>query len=258
MIKVYTSEEGKQFLPFFAVSEDAGDLDDLAPVALSISGDRLKGSGKGKYKGNEQTTFLHFRAYQSLQQYISWLRDQKIPVDKETPLFPKSVRPYSRLSAGYLAAVVERASVDAWGNGKSYTTHDLRRHQHTQLEAARTPANWIDKMQGHKPRGVSGSYSLPDLSQLHEAFKQSVPFFVPANSPQPQVHLSRQLQKQAHEISQLKELVDHYKPLEQKVLKLSDTMQQTIEDKLEQLTQQLTQKQKQIDQQRKQQQEDSQ
>jgi integrase len=252
LIKVYTSEEGKQFLPFFAVSEDAGELDDLAPVALSISGDRLKGSGLGKYRGNEQTTFLHFRAYQSLQQYLSWLRDQKISVDKETPLFVKSVEPYDSLSNGYLATVVERASVDSFQNGKNYTTHDLRRFQHTQLEAARTPANWIDKMQGHKPRGVSGSYSLPDLNQLHEAFKQAVPYFIPANQPQPQVALSKQLHKQATEISQLKELVDHYKPLEQQVLKLSDTMQQVIEDKFKQLDQQHAQTQKQLDQKRKQ------
>ena len=50
-----------------------GDLklteDPEAPIMITVKGRRMKGSGKGRYGGIEQTCFLHKYAYNLLMEY---------------------------------------------------------------------------------------------------------------------------------------------------------------------------------------------
>lgn len=117
LCRVFDVDGKKKIVPYFAPVEN-GQLDDLTPIFLRISSEKLKGKGKGKYKGNVQLTFLHFKAYQKLNQYVKWLRNKKIPITPKTPLFAKSRKPFDTIGDTIMREIVVKASINAFGNGK--------------------------------------------------------------------------------------------------------------------------------------------
>lgn len=178
-----------------------GEIDALVPFFLQIGSERLK----GRYRGVQQICFLHFKCYQKYSQYVKWLQNESIPIAPSTPIFMKLKKPHTALKHGSIRNIIVDASIDAFGNGKVFTPHDLRRHQQTQLEKARIPDNWIKKLQGKKLKREQSPYSLPKIQDLHKAFKDSVSYFVPTTEPQPQEHLAKRITDQDKQIKEQQE-----------------------------------------------------
>jgi hypothetical protein len=169
-----------------------GQLDPIAPILLQIGSERLK----GKYRGVQQICFLHFKAHKKLMDYVNWLKNEGYVGTPDTPLFIKFRKPHDALKHGSIRNIVVNACINAFQNGKTFTPHDFRRFHQTQLEKARLPDNWVKKLQGKKLKGEQSPYSLPNILDLHKAFKDAVSYFVPTSEPQPQEHLAKRISQQ--------------------------------------------------------------
>lgn len=170
-----------------------GQLDAIAPIFLQIGSERLK----GKYRNLQQLSFLHFKCFQKLQSYWRWMQQKKIAVTSQTPLIVSFKNHEQPLKHGSIRNIVVNASVSAFGEDKQpFTPHDLRRFHFTTCENARIPQNWILKLQGKRVKSEQSPYSLPNILDLHKAFRDAVSYFVPQNEPQPQQHLAKRITQQ--------------------------------------------------------------
>ena len=195
-----------QPVPLLA-NEKQGELDRVVPVYVFVEGERLK----GRYEGNEQQTFLHFEAYEHLEAYMKWLRHEGVIITHETPLFVQIRKPHTRINKCVPYGVVKDACVSAFGNGKTYSPHDLRRFNQTQLERAKTPDNWVKKIQGKKIPRQQAPYSLPSIADLHKAYNEAVAFLVPQTSEIPQQALARRINQQEQTINHQQETLNKFK-----------------------------------------------
>jgi integrase len=212
----------------------ASQLDSIAPILLQIGSDRLK----GRYKGVQQIAFLHFKAYQTLMSYWKWLRQQKrINVTWGSPLFVNFNNPEQPLGHNGIHRAIVEACIAAFGEDKKpYSPHDLRRFHQTSLEKARLPANWVKKLQAKKLAGEQSPYSLPNILDLHQAFKDAINYFVPTTEPQPQEHLAKRItqqdaliQKQSQIIDQQAKTLEDHDTKMQKILSLQQNTMQTLQ-----------------------------
>lgn len=174
-----------------------GDLqetgDSEIPIKLVIESARLKGKGKGRYRGLEQISFLHAFAYKQLLAYKKELM-RKMPkkypdfqITKNTPLFISykngngHVTPL--LGAG-IGDIFEQASLNTWGNleEKRFSPHDMRDFVDNALKKARVVEVDRAPMLGHRIKGVEKHYQDPDHKDLLDSFKRAIPFLT--TSPQ--------------------------------------------------------------------------
>jgi site-specific recombinase XerD len=157
--------------------------DEDVPYYLKIEGKRLKGSGKGKYKGVKQVAFLHMLAVQKLRNYRVEAKERGYKLNKDSPIFIsyrqqgklKPLSPYS------IEGVFANASLAAWHNleQKRFSPHDLRDYVQSALENAGVNVNIIKPILAHKPRGVDKHYSEHDIRDFLEKFKTALPYLLP-------------------------------------------------------------------------------
>ena len=57
------------------------------PYYILIEAERLKGAGRGKYKGVKQIGFLHYHAVEKLELYKEELKKRGLPITPDTPIF---------------------------------------------------------------------------------------------------------------------------------------------------------------------------
>jgi len=204
-----------------------GELDVLAPIFIGIGSERLK----GKYQHVQQLTFLHFKAYKVLMEYKKFLeRELKVKIEPTTPVFLTLRKPFRAVDGIVVYEAVVESSVSAFGNGKIFKPHDLRRFNQTMLEKARVPENWVKRIQGKKLARQQKPYSLPQIKELHEAYKSAVIYLVPKSEPIPQEHLIKQVSKLTENIEQQ---TDKYETLKAE-LKRQQTIIEKQQETLEQ------------------------
>lgn len=163
--------------------------DGQTPVYVFVDSARLKGMG---YRGTvEQHCFMTAHAAEVLLRYAEWYRSKR-ELTPESPLFiSRGANQHSR-SFQRMGELALWTAVTSLG---SYSSHDLRRFNQTQLEAARIDPNWIKKMQGKKLRGEDNPYSRPKIEQMRELFSIAEPYLTMA-PPQAQID-PMELRKQA-------------------------------------------------------------
>jgi hypothetical protein len=121
-----------------------GDLkatnDPEIPYYLIIDSSRLKGKGRGKYKGIIQVGFIHYLAAEKLEAYEKELEWKGYQLNETDPIFiaynkQSIVKPLSRHS---IDALFTEASLRAWHDlkKKRFSPQDLRSFVQSALENA--------------------------------------------------------------------------------------------------------------------------
>jgi integrase len=182
--------------------------DNEVPFYLKIEAERLKGSGRGKYKGVKQIGFLHSLAVEKLESYKKELERKGYEINNNSPIFiayrqKGKVKPYSPWS---IEGMFTDASLKAWHDleTKRFSPHDLRSFVQSQLENKLANPNIIKPILGHKPKGVDKHYSEHDISDFLEKFKSALPFLMPQSIEE----LKAETDKDQRRISELEKQVD--------------------------------------------------
>jgi len=214
--------------------------DGEVPYYIEIEAERLKGHGKGKYKGLKQITFVHKLAWQRLEDYFAEAKRKGYNLTDDSPLFiaykghfskeekrlavkPKKIRV---MTQGAINQVYDNASLSAWKDLeiKRFSPHDFRDFIQSQLENADINANVIAPIMAHKTRNaVDSHYSSHMWQELLPKYKQALPYLLPVS-----------VEKLKTETDQLKaendKLKTEYGELEDKfVEKLAEKQKETMQ-----------------------------
>lgn len=188
------------------------------PYWINVKSDRLKGQGKGKYKGTKHVGFLHYYAAQKLEAYKQELKQRNIEFNEDSPLFMAyNNNPWGSIKGGPLATthnIFDRASQIAWGDlsKKRYSVHDFRDVLSTVLEKpqVKANANLAKPLTSHKPTGIEATYAnhqdtedKPNEDYL-TLFKMCLPFLVPQDT-------QKAVESKDTEIQELKQDFAHMK-----------------------------------------------
>jgi len=153
------------------------------PYSMLIEAERLKGSGRGKYKGVKQVGFLHSLASQKFEAYKKELERKGYTISENDPIFIayRKERKIKVLSTFSIESNFGKASLRAWHDleKKRFSPHDFRSFVQTALENAGINPNMISPLLGHKPRGIDFHYSEHDISDLLQKFKTALPYLLP-------------------------------------------------------------------------------
>ena len=157
--------------------------DKEVPYSLLIEAERLKGSGKGKYRGLKQVGFLHRLAAQKLESYKKELERKGYIITENDPIF-LAYRKEKKIvvwSTNGIENNFGKASLRAWHDleKKRFSPHDFRSYVQTALENAGVNSNIIAPLLGHKPRGIDFHYSEHDISDLLQKYKLALPYLLP-------------------------------------------------------------------------------
>ena len=80
--------------------------DPQAPYKIVIESRRLKGHGKGRYVGTKHIGFLHYYAAAKLEKYKAELKEKKIDVTPDSPIFVAyNSNPYHQVKGGRLQKI---------------------------------------------------------------------------------------------------------------------------------------------------------
>lgn len=188
-----------------------------APIMITIKGARMKGAGKGRYKGIEQTCFLHKSAWELMLAYkkeaTRKLRKKysEFEITDKTPLFLNYVN--GKFAKGLttfgFSEVWTKASLNAWGDleVKRFSPHDMRDFVSNALKKAKVDVVDRAVLTGHKIKGVERHYQDPEKMYLKEAFKSAIPFLTPQKPEQ----LRKDIDTQKDRIEELEEISKTYR-----------------------------------------------
>ncbi len=157
--------------------------DEDVPFYIMIEAERLKGSGRGKYKGMRQVAFLHSLAARKLEAYKKELQEKGYAFKEDSPVFVpyRQKRRLRRMTTANIEKNFIKSSFRAWHDleGKSFSPHDFRSFVQTAMENAGVNPNMIAVMLGHKPKGIDFHYSEHDVQDLMQKFKAALPYLLP-------------------------------------------------------------------------------
>lgn len=153
------------------------------PYSLLIESERLKGKGKGKYKGLKQIGFLHSLAVQKLEAYKKELeRKGYVPIENSPIFIPyRQETEIKKMSTFSVERNFDEASLRAWHDleKKRFSPQDFRDYVQSALESAGIHANMISPLMAHKVKGVDFHYSEHGISELLQKFKTALPYLLP-------------------------------------------------------------------------------
>jgi len=170
--------------------------DSEVPYYFEIESARLKGEGRGKFKGLKHVGFLHSLAVKKLEAYKQELQrneyilNEKSPIfiayrkqtklNKETKIREKCKDNIHALTKASIEHHFDTASLVAWHDldKKRYSIHDLREFFQTAVEN-KMNVNMIKPLMSHKVKGTDGSYSSHNISELLEKYKLALPYLLP-------------------------------------------------------------------------------
>lgn len=157
--------------------------DKEVPYSLLIEAERLKGSGKGKYRGLKQVGFLHSLAAQKLESYKKELERKGYTVTENDPIF-LAYRKEKKIvvwSTNGIENNFGKACLRVWHDleKKRFSPQDFRSYVQTALENAGINSNIISPLLGHKPRGIDFHYSEHDVKDLLQKYKTALPYLLP-------------------------------------------------------------------------------
>ncbi len=157
------------------------------PYWLNIESARLKGSGKGKYKGTKHIGFLHSYAVEKLEDYKRELKEREISYNEDSPLFMCYYQNAYGSKVGdalkQINSIFLDASIVAFGDDikKHFSPHDFRDIISTVLEKPQIKANvnLAKPLTSHKPTGIEATYTNHPDSDYLELFRMCLPFLIP-------------------------------------------------------------------------------
>ncbi len=181
--------------------------DSEVPYQLVIESSRLKGKGKGRYRGLKQVAFLHSLAVEKLENYKKEMRRRGYQANRESPIFiayrkNKVVAP---LGTQAIEAKFAKASLVAWHDleQKRFTPHDFRDFMQSKLESAGLNSNIIAPMLAHKPRGIDFHYSKHEVDELLQKYKKALSYLLPQTVAKVKAEQQKEVQKLKNQIDDL-------------------------------------------------------
>jgi len=239
--------------------------DEELPYIINIEAERLKGKGKGKYKGVRQVCFVNSFVAEKLDKYKAELLGKNIRFTPKSPIFvgyrngngkKKEPKKAKALSPSAIRTNFAKISFDAWHNleNKRYSPHNFRDLVETAMEKADIPDNWCAIIMGHKPKTIRGKhYSSPKLEELKNKFKRVLPFIIPTHKQQ--APTKERLQESYHFMTNVAwQLIEmQYKNLKQEAKTLKALMENAKSEETRNVLEvQLTMKKEQLQQLKKQ------
>ncbi len=201
--------------------------DGEVPYFLVIGAERLKGHGKGKYKGLKQIAFLHGLATKKLEGYKKELeRKGYIPTEISPIFIPyRKETKITKMSTFSVERNFDEALLRAWHDleKKRFSPHDFRDYVQSACESAGIHANMIAPLLAHKVKGADFHYSDHDVQELLEKFKTALPYLLPQSIERVKAESEKELSQQQHKI------VD----LEHKLIALTETVEKLYPKQLE-------------------------
>lgn len=183
--------------------------DEDVPFKMLIESERLKGAGKGKYKGLKQVGFLHSLAALKLESYKKELSRKGYYPTENDPIFIayRKEKRIKGLSAFSIEGNFGKASLRAWHDLelKRFSPHDFRSFVQTALENAGINSNIIAPLLGHKAKGIDFHYSEHDVSDLLQKFKIALPFLLPQSVEKVKAEIEKTKKENAKQIDEVKE-----------------------------------------------------
>ena len=182
------------------------------PYQIEIESARLKGSGKLKYKGVKQITFLHSLAFEKLENYKVEAERKGYTLNDDSPIFiaynqKGKVRP---LGVPAINCVFNEASLTAWHDleTKRFSPHDFRDFVQSSLESAGINSNVISPILAHKIKGVDKHYSSHDVEELKGKYKTALPYLLPLTVAKVKAESDKKVSEQQQRIDSLERQVD--------------------------------------------------
>jgi hypothetical protein len=165
------------------IQEDM-EIAEKVPYYFVIESARLKGGGKGRYKGVRQIGFLHALAAQKLQKYKLELEERNIKATESSPIFVAYFHTYNTKKGNrlvYVNKIFDEASLIAWRDleKKRFSPQDMRDILQSALENAKVNPNVAAPLLGHKVRGVDKHYSNHDIDEFLQAYLSALPWLLP-------------------------------------------------------------------------------
>jgi integrase len=157
--------------------------DSEIPFYIEIESSRLKGAGKGKYKGLKQVTFLHKLAVAKLENYKAEAKRKGYLLEDDSPIFIgyKNKKRTLPITAPSINSAFDNASLSIWHDLelRRFSPHDFRDFVQSGLENAGINSNLINPILAHKVKGIDFHYSEHDINDLLQKFKTALPFLLP-------------------------------------------------------------------------------
>lgn len=202
-----------------------GDKD--VPYSLLIESERLKGCGRGKYKGLKQVGFLHYLAVEKLEAYKKELQRKRYIVTQDDPIFIayRKEKKVNAISTNTIENNFGKVSLKAWHDleAKRFSPHDFRDFVQSALESAGVNSNMIAPLLAHKPKGIDFHYSSHDIEELLVKYKTALPYLLPQTVAKVKAELEETKTEQQVQIEGMK--AEHKKEKEEqnkKILELED------------------------------------
>ena len=164
--------------------EEDEQLAKLVPYYIVLGAERLKGAGKGKYKGVKHIGFLHHYAVEKLEKYKLELKKYKIEITPDSPIFLALANNRSNDGKGDrlkgLSFIFSNACSMAWTDeNKRFSPQDMRDFLQGALEKVEVNKNLISPLISHKVKGVDKHYSNHDIDEFLQVYAKALPLLIP-------------------------------------------------------------------------------
>ena len=177
------------------------------PYYFVIESARLKGGGKGRYKGVRHVGFLHSFAVKKLERYKQELKELNIAVTDDSWIFVTYAHNWATGKGNQLQVVsFDEASFLAWQDldKKRFSAQDMRDLLQTALENAKVNPNIASPLLGHKVKGVDKHYSNHDIDEFLRSYLDALPWLVPQTVEQVKAETEKKLEEDKKQINEVK------------------------------------------------------
>jgi integrase len=208
------------------------------PYSLEIESARLKGSGKGRYKGIKQITFVHRYASERLEAYKQEAKVKGYDLKEDSPLFiayyqKGKEKPQNPLTIKGINELFNHVSLSAFGDleKKRFSIHDLREFFQSAFESAGIQENLISPLMAHKVAGIAQNYSSHDCKELIGKYESALPYLVPKSVSELEIQLEKNEEEQSKRIKFLEQrLLDNGLSINKQLANMQEDMRnQAIE-----------------------------
>ena len=194
--------------------------DSEVPYKMIIEAERLKGHGKGRYKGLKQICFIHGLAARKLGEYKIEAKAKGYNLGLQDPIFIRysNEGKIQAMKNALMDKVFTVASLTLWHDleKKRFSPHDIRDFTQSALESSGANSNVLSPLLAHKIRGVDKHYSSHLEAELFQVFKKALPWLMPTtkesikqeaeqNKTETQVKLKNQQEQIINQEKQMKE-----------------------------------------------------
>lgn len=192
--------------------------DSEIPYQMLIESARLKGCGKGKFRGLKQVAFLHSLVVEKLEKYKKEIERRGYEIKENSPIFIayRKKKTITALKTQSIEAKFAKASLVAWGDleKKRFSPHDFRDFLQSKLESAGINRNIISPFLAHKVKGTDFHYSKHEVDELREKFKGALSYLLPETVAKVKMEHDLKLKQQD---AKMKWQEDRIKTLEQRL-----------------------------------------